>query len=269
VDDLSAASGIAGMSWQGIPLTSGVEGGVSAECVPADIGVTLAAARASEIGSAQPGAHDDVTSGIATSPRHAICRMRRIFIRKSAEHLTEAGSQCSAITSHDVDLYRRSQAGVGLTANRGNGRKLAPEPRASGPARRAGSARTGESAMKIHVVLLIATLAACSQRPDSDGDVAGDEAAPMSQAERQDMAPETPTPAGAVSATGTVKAVDVAAKTITIEHGPIEALQWPAMTMTFKAPGVDLGSVEPGQTVTFEFTASGMDGTILAITPLP
>jgi Cu(I)/Ag(I) efflux system periplasmic protein CusF len=79
------------------------------------------------------------------------------------------------------------------------------------------------------------------------------------------MAPEAPTPANTVSTRGTVKAVDVAAKTITIEHGPIEALQWPAMTMTFKAPDVDLGSVEPGQTVTFEFTSTGMDGTIIAI----
>ena len=123
--------------------------------------------------------------------------------------------------------------------------------------------------MKIYAVLLVAALAACSQRPDADTDVASDEAAPMSQTGHQNMAPEASTPAGTVSATGTVKAVDVAAKTITIEHGPIEALQWPAMTMTFKAPDVDLGSVEPGQTVAFDFTSTGMDGTIIAITQQP
>jgi Cu(I)/Ag(I) efflux system protein CusF len=123
--------------------------------------------------------------------------------------------------------------------------------------------------MKIYAVLLVAALAGCSQRPDADTDVASDEAAPMSQAEHQDMAPEASTPAATASATGTVKAVDVAAKTITIEHGPVEALQWPAMTMTFKAPDVDLGSVQPGQTVTFEFTSTGMDGTIIAIAQQP
>jgi Cu(I)/Ag(I) efflux system protein CusF len=123
--------------------------------------------------------------------------------------------------------------------------------------------------MKIHAVLLVVALVACSERPDADRDVATDEATPMSQADHEDMVPGAPMPANTVSAMGTVKAVDVAAKTVTIEHGPIEALQWPAMTMTFKAPDVDLGSVEPGQTVTFEFTSTGMDGTIIAIAQQP
>jgi Cu(I)/Ag(I) efflux system protein CusF len=60
--------------------------------------------------------------------------------------------------------------------------------------------------------------------------------------------------------------VDAAAKTITIAHGAIEALQWPAMTMTFKAPGVDLATLKKGDHVEFELTANGMEGTITKIT---
>ncbi|MUV13385.1 hypothetical protein GN331_04100 [Lysobacter sp. HX-5-24] len=78
--------------------------------------------------------------------------------------------------------------------------------------------------------------------------------------------PETAQAAATASASGTVEAVDAAAKTITIAHGPVEALKWPAMTMTFKAPDVDLASVKQGDQVEFEFTSSGMDGTITKIT---
>jgi Cu(I)/Ag(I) efflux system periplasmic protein CusF len=38
------------------------------------------------------------------------------------------------------------------------------------------------------------------------------------------------------SASGVVEAVDVAAKTITTAHEPVDTLKWPAMTMTFQAP---------------------------------
>lgn len=68
------------------------------------------------------------------------------------------------------------------------------------------------------------------------------------------------------SATGTVQSVDTAAKSVVIAHGPVEALKWPAMTMTFQAPGVDLSAIKPGDQVSFEFTSTGMDGTIISIT---
>lgn len=72
-------------------------------------------------------------------------------------------------------------------------------------------------------------------------------------------------PATRASATGTVQSVDAAAQTVTIAHGPVAALQWPEMTMTFKAPKVDLAAIKPGDEVSFEFTSTGMDGTITAI----
>jgi Cu(I)/Ag(I) efflux system protein CusF len=72
--------------------------------------------------------------------------------------------------------------------------------------------------------------------------------------------------ASTASATGVVEAVDLAAKTVTIAHGPVAPLQWPAMTMTFKAPDADLSSLKQGDHVSFEFTSTGMDGTITTIT---
>ena len=61
----------------------------------------------------------------------------------------------------------------------------------------------------------------------------------------------------ATMATGVVKDVNAAAGTITIDHGPVKALNWPAMTMTFKAPSVDLRSIKPGDHVRFQPTADG------------
>jgi Cu(I)/Ag(I) efflux system protein CusF len=79
----------------------------------------------------------------------------------------------------------------------------------------------------------------------------------------------TPPPAGEVkraTATGVVQSVDVGAKTVTIAHGPVDALGWPGMTMAFQAPSVDFATIKAGDNVSFEFDSSGMDGTIVSIT---
>jgi len=60
--------------------------------------------------------------------------------------------------------------------------------------------------------------------------------------------------------------VDVAAGTVTIAHGAVDSLKWPPMTMTFKAPDIDLSAFKQGDQVAFEFSAEGMDGTISSIT---
>ncbi|MFC3068507.1 copper-binding protein [Phenylobacterium soli] len=57
--------------------------------------------------------------------------------------------------------------------------------------------------------------------------------------------------------TGVVQAVDAKAGTVTIHHGPIAALKWPAMTMTFKATPDLLKDVKKGATVTFTLNAAG------------
>lgn len=63
--------------------------------------------------------------------------------------------------------------------------------------------------------------------------------------------------AGAIKATGVVKAVNPKAGTIKIHHGPIAALKWPAMTMDFKAAPSVVAAAKPGKTVTFTLNAAG------------
>ena len=71
-------------------------------------------------------------------------------------------------------------------------------------------------------------------------------------------------PAGPASATlaaavghqadGTVDSIDVKAGTLTLNHGPVASLKWPAMTMEFQlANGALLSGLKPGQAVSFEF----------------
>jgi Cu(I)/Ag(I) efflux system protein CusF len=66
-------------------------------------------------------------------------------------------------------------------------------------------------------------------------------------------------------ATGQIKSVDTKAGTITIHHGPIAALGWPAMTMTFKAAPAALQAAKAGQTV--KFTLKTPDNQVVAIQP--
>ena len=73
-----------------------------------------------------------------------------------------------------------------------------------------------------------------------------------------------------VAATGTIKRVDPAKRTMNLSHGPIPAVNWPAMTMDFAvAPEVDLSALKPGQQVEFRMKGSGMSYTITEVKPKP
>lgn len=68
--------------------------------------------------------------------------------------------------------------------------------------------------------------------------------------------------------TGIITAIDPRAGTITIKHGAIPAVGWPAMTMTFKAaPPTLLRGVRVGQTVRFGVRTEGMDAEVTALRP--
>jgi len=69
---------------------------------------------------------------------------------------------------------------------------------------------------------------------------------------------------------GVVKAVDVRAGTVVIAHGPIAALNWPAMTMEFKVANSSLLSgLKPGMSLSFEFVERGQgEWIITAIKPV-
>jgi len=55
-----------------------------------------------------------------------------------------------------------------------------------------------------------------------------------------------------VHAIGTVNSIDAAGRKVTLSHGPIPQVGWPAMTMDFAvAPGVDLKAITPGMRVAF------------------
>lgn len=112
--------------------------------------------------------------------------------------------------------------------------------------------------MKIAALLLTLAMSVGCSSPSGDAN------APENVAE---AVTTTPSGSTAASASGVIKEIDVAARTITIAHGPVDALKWPAMTMTFKAPDTDLGSIKQGDRVAFEFTSTGMNGTITRITP--
>ena len=67
--------------------------------------------------------------------------------------------------------------------------------------------------------------------------------------------PEAPAvKAASHQAVGTVASVDATAGTVSLSHGPIASLKWPAMTMEFKAANASLlEALKPGAKVTVEF----------------
>lgn len=108
-------------------------------------------------------------------------------------------------------------------------------------------------------MLTIAALASCARTGNTD--TAQTRATPAPASETASMPAKVVT----ASAAGIVKSVDLSAKKITIAHGPIAAVKWPAMTMTFDAPAVDLTSVKEGDHVEFKLAVDGMHGEVIKI----
>lgn len=84
-------------------------------------------------------------------------------------------------------------------------------------------------------------LAACSEEQS---------AAPENRQAAQPVASNGAS-ASVYSAVGEVTAIS--GDQVTIAHGPIEGIGWPAMTMTFTAPGGLADGVTPGTKVNFSF----------------
>jgi Cu(I)/Ag(I) efflux system membrane fusion protein len=82
-------------------------------------------------------------------------------------------------------------------------------------------------------------------------------------------APGTKSPVVGHRAEGTVKALDAKAGTLSIAHGPVQTLNWPAMTMDFKAANSALlAGLQPGTGIAFEFVErSPGEWVITKITP--
>ncbi len=59
------------------------------------------------------------------------------------------------------------------------------------------------------------------------------------------------------SGEGTVTAIDADTGKITLAHGPVTELNWPAMTMGFAAKDAQLGGLKVGDRVKFSFRWDG------------
>lgn len=75
-----------------------------------------------------------------------------------------------------------------------------------------------------------------------------------------DMPSAAPATAKAVPGRGVVVSVNKEAGSILLKHEPIPALQWPAMTMRFKARNaLQLNPLKKGDTVEFTLEPSGSE----------
>ena len=83
----------------------------------------------------------------------------------------------------------------------------------------------------------------------------GTSPAPSGATAPSPVTPAAPAPAKVGhKATGTVESIDAAAGSLSLAHGPVPTLKWPAMTMEFKAANTALlKGLRPGQAVGFEF----------------
>jgi Cu(I)/Ag(I) efflux system protein CusF len=64
-------------------------------------------------------------------------------------------------------------------------------------------------------------------------------------------------PAAGAQGSGVIKKLDAKGRSITLQHGPIAALSWPAMTMAFKADPALLAGLKVGQKVNFTVKSGG------------
>jgi Cu/Ag efflux protein CusF len=71
-----------------------------------------------------------------------------------------------------------------------------------------------------------------------------------------------------VAGIGTVTAVNSTSCKVTLDHGPLPDINWPAMKMEFAtAPSVDLSKVKPGDKVRFTLRRSGNSYTVQSMGP--
>lgn len=66
---------------------------------------------------------------------------------------------------------------------------------------------------------------------------------------------------------GTGKISAITGNQVTIDHGPIAGIGWPAMTMTFTAPTGMVNGVKVGTDVDFSFRKSGSAYVLTSVKP--
>lgn len=119
--------------------------------------------------------------------------------------------------------------------------------------------------MKLAPTILAAALAASLGIAQAQSDMKGmDMKGGDMGMKGMDMKKDNKPAAGTVhKASGKVTKVDAAQGSVTIAHGPVPSMNWPSMTMSFKAKDkAMLNKVKPGDEVQFSFVQSGKDHTI-------
>lgn len=102
----------------------------------------------------------------------------------------------------------------------------------------------------------------------------GSSTAPDANENSSSSAPMTSMPAAPIGvqatktgkSTGTVTAIDAAGGKITLDHGPIPELGWPAMNMAFMVASSVTGSTAVGDKVDFDARLTGIESEVTAIT---
>jgi len=123
----------------------------------------------------------------------------------------------------------------------------------------------------LSILALAAAVSACSPKPTATADSASATAEmPASgmagMSDMSGMAMDTTAKTG--KGVGEITAIDAKASTVTIRHDAIPAVDWPAMTMTFKAnPSSLLTGLKVGEKVAFEVSVKGADAEVTAVTP--
>lgn len=116
---------------------------------------------------------------------------------------------------------------------------------------------------------LAALAAACGKKAETPVAAETNQAAPATEAMNGDMGNMAMAPAATAAIKtkghGTVTAIDKAAGTITLDHGPIPEAKWPAMTMAFKAAPAITDAAKVGDKVDFDLTLTGNTGEVTAV----
>ena len=115
------------------------------------------------------------------------------------------------------------------------------------------------------MMALLIGLSGCDKKPE-----APKVEAPKAAATAEAMS-GMPMPAGSKmgKGSGTVTAIDTAKGTVTLDHGAIAELKWPAMEMGFTAKPEVLAGIKVGDKVSFEIDWDGMSGAVTALKKQP
>lgn len=123
----------------------------------------------------------------------------------------------------------------------------------------------------LSILAMAGALAACSPKPAATEAAAATSAEPAAMSDMSGMsgmAMDTDAGAKMGSGVGVITAIDKTAGTLTIKHDAIPAVDWPAMTMAFKAmPPALLDGLKVGEKIKFDVTVKGSDAEVTAVTP--